>query len=90
MGFTKYGYNRGKGVFDEMQEEFKLAKENGIDINAVFLWLNAKRDTIGKLSPANQDLLNNLKIFSFSIQNLYLNILFLLFHRQLTLQAFFL
>lgn len=61
MGFTKYGYNRGKGVFDEMQEEFKLAKENGIDINAVFLWLNAKRDTIGKLSPANQDLLNNLK-----------------------------
>lgn len=61
MGFTKYGYNRGKGVFDEMEEEFKLAKENGIEINAVFLWLNAQRDSIGKLSPSNKDLLNKLK-----------------------------
>ena len=61
LGFTKYGYNRGKGTFDEMKEEFALAKQNNIEITSVFLWLNAKRDSLNKLSPANQTLLNNLR-----------------------------
>ena len=34
-----------------------LAKENGIEINSIFLWLNAKRDSIGKLSPSNEKML---------------------------------
>ena len=61
MGFTKYGYNRGKGDFSEMQKEFALAEENNIEIVSVFLWLNAKRDSIGKLSSSNQTILDNLK-----------------------------
>ena len=60
LGFTKYGFNKGKGDLTTMKEEFKLAMQNGIDIPSVFLWLNAKRDSIGKLSPANQELLANL------------------------------
>lgn len=61
MGFTKYGYNKGKGDLGTMIDEFKLAKENDIEITSIFLWLNSKRDSIGKLSPANQELLSNLK-----------------------------
>lgn len=61
MGFTKYGYNRGKGDISKMKAEFKLAKENNIEITSIFLWLNAKRDSLGKLSQQNQDLLDNLK-----------------------------
>jgi len=61
LGINYYGYNRGKGNLDNMQEEFRLAKDNGIEINAVFLWLNAKRDSIGKLSASNQELLGKLK-----------------------------
>lgn len=60
LGFKKYGFNKGKGHLDEMKEEFKLAKENDIEITSIFLWLNAKRDSIGKLSPSNQELLKNL------------------------------
>ncbi|MFD2823393.1 sugar phosphate isomerase/epimerase family protein [Lacinutrix iliipiscaria] len=60
MGFTKYGYNKGKGDLTKMKEEFKLAKENNIEIVSIFLWLNAKRDSIGKLSPLNQELLSNI------------------------------
>ncbi len=60
MGFTRYGYNRGKGQLDDMIDEFNLAKENNIEIVSIFLWLNAKRDSIGKLSPSNQELLRNL------------------------------
>ncbi|WP_411894416.1 Ig-like domain-containing protein [Winogradskyella sp. A2] len=61
MGFKKYGYNRGKGDLSTMIEEFKLSKENNIEIISVFLWLNADRDSIGELSPSNKELLNNLK-----------------------------
>ena len=45
-----------------MIQEFNLAKEHGIEITSILLWLNAKRDSIGKLSPSNQELLNNLKM----------------------------
>lgn len=61
MGLSKYGFNKGKGDLTTMKEEFQLAKENDIEITSLFLWLNAKRDSIGKLSPANQELLSNLK-----------------------------
>lgn len=61
MGFTKYGFNKGKGDLTTMKKEFQLAKENNIEITSIFLWLNADRDSIGKLSSANQELLNNLK-----------------------------
>ena len=61
LGLKKYGFNRGKGEFDAMKHEFKLAKENDIEITSVFLWLNAKRDSLGKLSEANQLLLKTLK-----------------------------
>jgi len=61
MGFKKYGYNKEKGDLSEMMEEFKLAKENNIEITSIFLWLNAERDSIGKLSASNQELLRNLK-----------------------------
>lgn len=61
MGFKKYGYNKGKGNLDEMTKEFRLAQESNIEISSIFLWLNAKRDSVGKLSLSNQKLLNNLK-----------------------------
>ncbi|MEL6534666.1 MAG: TIM barrel protein [Bacteroidota bacterium] len=61
MGFTKYGYNKGKGDFSAMPKEFALASENNLEIVSVFLWLNADRDSLGKLSPSNQILLNGLK-----------------------------
>ncbi|EDP95873.1 TIM barrel protein [Kordia algicida OT-1] len=60
LGLKKYGFNKGKGDFSKMKEEFQLAEQNNIEITSVFLWLNAKRDSIGKLSPANQELLQNL------------------------------
>ena len=60
LGLSKYGFNKGKGDLTTMIEEFKLATENDIEIPSIFLWLNAKRDSIGKLGEANQELLSNL------------------------------
>ncbi|WP_075591187.1 sugar phosphate isomerase/epimerase family protein [Labilibacter marinus] len=54
MGFTNYGYEGQGKYLDDMLEEFQLAHENSIEISSVFLWLNAKRDSMGKLSPSNK------------------------------------
>jgi len=61
MGFTKYGYNWKERHLSYMKEEFALAKENGLEINSIFLWLNAKRDSIGKLSALNEKMLDIIK-----------------------------
>ncbi|MCK8481668.1 hypothetical protein [Psychroserpens algicola] len=61
MGFTKYGYNWREKHLPEMKEEFRLAKANNMQIVSIFLWLNAERDSIGKLSPLNEKLFENLK-----------------------------
>ncbi|KAB1066757.1 TIM barrel protein, partial [Tamlana haliotis] len=61
MGFSKYGYNWREEHLDYIQEEFALAKENNMAIESIFLWLNAKRDSIGKLSPLNKALLTKLE-----------------------------
>ena len=60
LGLNKYGFNKGKGDLSTMIKEFKLASENNIEIISVFLWLNAKRDSVGNLSLSNQELLSNL------------------------------
>lgn len=61
LGLSKYGYNRGKGKFDNMKEEFTLAKEHNIEMTSIFLWLNADRDTIGRLSESNRTLIDNVR-----------------------------
>jgi len=60
LGIKRYGYNRGKGDFSLMTEEFRLAQNNDIEITSIFLWLNATRDSIGNLRESNQELLDNL------------------------------
>lgn len=61
LGLSNYGFNKGKGDFSTMKEEFQLSAENNIEIKSIFLWLNADRDTIGQLSESNQLILSNLK-----------------------------
>ena len=61
LGINTYGYNRGKADYSKLETEFEMAVENDIDIHAAFVWLNAKRDTIGQLSPENTELLTKLK-----------------------------
>ena len=58
MGFKKYGYNWDDIHLDVMKDEFALAQQNNIEIVSIFIWLNAKRDSIGKLSPSNERMLS--------------------------------
>ena len=58
FGFTKYAYDWRDKHLDDTKKELKLAVDNDIEVLSVWLWLNAKRDSIHKLSPANNRLFN--------------------------------
>ena len=62
LGFNSYSYNWRERHLEETIDEFKLANSNGIDITSTLVWLNAKRDSLGKLSPRNKKMFDNLGI----------------------------
>ena len=57
IGFNKYAYDWRDKHLDDTHAELKLATENNIEIVSVWLWLNAKRDSLNSLSDANQRIL---------------------------------
>lgn len=61
LGFDKYAYDWRDDNLNEMESEFKLAKENNIEIVSVWLWLNAERDSLGHLSPSNEKIFEIIK-----------------------------
>ena len=48
LGFVSYAYDWREEHLPEMAKEINLARKNGIDINAVWMWID-KNDSIGKL-----------------------------------------
>ena len=61
MGFVNYAYDwRDKHLFD-MEREIELTVQNDIKIISVWLWLNAKRDSLNNLSPSNKKILEIVK-----------------------------
>jgi hypothetical protein len=58
LGFTGYAYDWRNEHLEEAAEEFRLAAENDINIEAVWLWIDANTDGPGKLSPDNEKMLS--------------------------------
>ncbi|MGI9544848.1 MAG: sugar phosphate isomerase/epimerase family protein [Cyclobacteriaceae bacterium] len=61
LGFVKYAYDWRDKHLDEMDRELELAKESNIEVISVWLWLNAERDSLGKLSSSNDRIFEILK-----------------------------
>ena len=57
LNISSYAYDWRTEHMDEMQEEWKLAKTAGIDIKAVWMWIDQQNDSPEKLSDANEFLL---------------------------------
>jgi len=60
LGFESYAYDWRTEHLPEMAREINLARENGIDINAVWMWID-NNDSIGNLSGGNQKVLDVLE-----------------------------
>lgn len=60
LGFESYAYDWREKHLPEMAKEIKLAAENGIKMNAVWMWID-RSDSIGQLSANNQKVLQTLE-----------------------------
>lgn len=60
LGIKTYAYDWREKHLPEMAEEFELAQENGININAVWMWINPAIDSINGLSDANRQVLETI------------------------------
>jgi len=61
LGFKSYAYDWRVEHLEEMAEEFKFASENGIEVKAVWLWIDVNTDTPGKLSESNEKMFSIVK-----------------------------
>jgi sugar phosphate isomerase/epimerase len=59
LGITSYAYDWREKHLDETAHELSLAKENGINIIAVWMWI--ENDEPGKLSKSNEKIFNAMK-----------------------------
>lgn len=61
IGFREYAYDWREEHISDMSTEWNLAAESNIKIRAVWIWLDARRDTVGQLHRMNEALLQKLK-----------------------------
>ena len=61
FGFTKYAYDWRDKHLPESKNELILAQKNNIEIISVWTWLNAKRDSVNKLSLSNEKMFSIVK-----------------------------
>jgi hypothetical protein len=61
LGYKQYAYGNRPKHIPTMKQEWELAKEKDIAIKAVWLYINFKKDTIGKLKPQSEIVFKNLE-----------------------------
>lgn len=57
LGFKSYVYDWRAKHLPEMAGEWRLARENGIEVLGVWMWIDAQSDWPGQLSEANEQVL---------------------------------
>ncbi|MFC2124409.1 sugar phosphate isomerase/epimerase family protein [Bacteroidota bacterium] len=61
LGFKSYAYDWRTKHLPEMSQEWILAKDNGINVCAVWMWIGTNTDHPGQLSESNEILLKTIK-----------------------------
>ena len=61
LGFQQYAFGGREKHIATMEEEMQLAKKNGVEIAAVWLYLNHKKDQVGQLKPMSEQIFRTLK-----------------------------
>ncbi|WP_282136368.1 sugar phosphate isomerase/epimerase family protein [Seonamhaeicola maritimus] len=68
LGFKQYAYGNRPKHIPTMKQEWQMAKEKGIDIKAVWLYVNLKEDSPNKLKPESEAVFKNLKAVGLKTQ----------------------
>ena len=57
LGFKRYAYDWRVEHLDDTARELRLAEERGIDVTAVWMWVDGEQDRPGQLSESNERVL---------------------------------
>jgi len=57
LGFERYAYDWRTEHLDDTARELRFAEERGIDVTAVWMWIDGEEDRPGQLSEGNERLL---------------------------------
>lgn len=57
LGFKRYAYDWRTEHLDDTARELRLAKEHGIDVTAVWMWIDGEGDRPGRLREDNERVL---------------------------------
>ena len=68
LGFQQYAYDWREQHLPEMVSEWELAKQNNIDVMAVWMWIDHNQDTIGQLSANNNQVLRSIEAAGLNTQ----------------------
>lgn len=68
LGFNRYAYGNRPKHIPTMQQEWKSAKKHNIKIDAVWLYVNLKKDQPNNLKPESEAVFENLKIVGLKTQ----------------------
>ncbi|MEM9546185.1 MAG: AP endonuclease [Bacteroidota bacterium] len=68
LGFQQYAYDWRKEHLPEMTREWSLAEDKGIQVRAVYIWIDDRWDKVGQLNESNEQLLKNLKLAKLETQ----------------------
>ncbi len=58
LGFTHYAWDWRQQHLRDLPEEIRLAREAGVNVRAVWLWIDGNYDRPGQLSAANRSILD--------------------------------
>lgn len=61
LGFSQYAFGGRQRHIDKMTQEIEIARASGIKISAVWLYLNHKKDSVGKLKPMSEQVFASLE-----------------------------
>lgn len=68
LGISQYAYDWRTEHLATMGKELELARQNDVDINAVWLWIDDDWDAVGKLNESNEKVFEILKAVNYSGQ----------------------
>ncbi|RMB64149.1 AP endonuclease [Dokdonia sinensis] len=61
LGFDRYAFGGRQEHIDKMEEEIGIARSENVEISAVWLYLNHKKDSVGKLKPMSEQVFQTLE-----------------------------
>lgn len=68
LEYKQYAYGNRPKHIPTMKQEWQLAKEKGINIKAVWIYINLNKDRLNNLKPENEAVFKNLKAVGLKTQ----------------------